>query len=628
MTSRDAKIESVRNSSNQDEVIYTAKNDIDWQVRRVAVEKINDENVLKDIVNEELTSAVAIKAMEHIDDKEFLSDICLNHPDAYVRLACINRMSDESLLLKKDLTSLLDKILFNDPNDIVLKSVCENPYLDNQESLTKAVFTIENEDIKRLLIRKITDEDMLADFALNSENKFLRLEAIQNPNLTDLDTISEIIIHDSDEFNRLVAIYKIPDEESLLEIILRKPLHHRLPQIAQNTNFLSDDYFLEILNDGTDEYACQVAAAFISDGEMLENIVLSKSSDKIRADAIRNSHFTNQKILDELIVTKTSPEILFEAISKIENQDVLKDYILNHLQHDEITAKAISRVDGTDFLRDLSTHPDLGIRFEAVKRISQFGDADGILRDIALTEDNDEICLKAVSAMKIRNDLIEVAKSRHEKNIRISALRHVADKRLIYNYFKSDIAHSGEFTPAEFALNEMALEDNDDDVKIIATGKVMDKELLDDIAAGEDVNRFEAQKRLNSLFEDIKQIEHKQILSRLIQSPDKDISSVAQATLDDLDLWEDRLSKVNEIDDINTLKDIARNDFNYFVRMEAEGKLEKMLFHIRLDEIDLESSQEELKAIASDGEFSREIRRSALLKITDHAFVEKFENII
>lgn len=628
MTSRDAKIESVRSSSNQDEVIYTAKNDIDWQVRRLAVEKINDENVLKDIVNEELTSAVAIKAMEHIDDKEFLSDICLNHPDAYVRLACINRMSDESLLLKKDLTSLLDKILFNDPNDIVLKSVCENPYLDNQESLTKAVFTIENEDIKRLLIRKITDEDMLADFALNSENKFLRLEAIQNPNLTDLDTISEIIIHDSDEFNRLMAIYKIPDEESLLEIILRKPLHHRLPQIAQNTNFLSDDYFLEILNDGTDEYACQVAAAFISDGEMLENIVLSKSSDKIRADAIRNSHFTNQKILDELIVTKTSPEILFEAISKIENQDVLKDYILNHLQHDEITAKAISRVDGTDFLRDLSTHPDLGIRFEAVKRISQFGDADGILRDIALTEDNDEICLKAVSAMKIRNDLIEVAKSRHEKNIRISALRHVADKRLIYNYFKSDIAHSGEFTPAEFALNEMALEDNDDDVKIIATGKVMDKELLDDIAAGEDVNRFEAQKRLNSLFEDIKQIEHKQILSRLIQSPDKDISSVAQATLDDLDLWEDRLSKVNEIDDINTLKDIARNDFNYFVRMEAEGKLEKMLFHIRLDEIGLKSNQEELKAIASDGEFSREIRRSALLKITDHAFVEKFENII
>lgn len=628
MTSRDAKIESVRNSSNQDEVIYTAKNDIDWQVRRLAVEKVNDENVLKDIVNDELTSAVAIKAMEHIDDIEFLSDICLNHPDAYVRLASFNRISDESLLLKKDLTSLLDKILFNDPNDIVLKSVCENPYLDNQESLTKAVFTIENDDIKKLLLRKITDEAILADFALNSENKFLRLEAIQNPNLTDLDTISEIIIHDSDEFNRAMAIYKIPDEESLLEIIFRKPIHHRLPQIAQNTNFLFDDYFLEILNDGTDEYACQVAASFIGDVEMLEKLVLSKSSDRIRADAIRNRHFTNQKILNDLIDSETSPEILFEAISKIENQDVLKDYILNHLECDDITAKAISRVDGTDFLRDLSTHPDSGIRLEAVKRISKFNDVDGILRDIALTEDNEEICLKAVSAMKIRNGLIEVAKSRHEKNIRISALRHVADKRLIYNYFKSDIAHSGEFTPAEFALNEMALEDNDDDVKIIATGKVMDKELLDDIAAGEDVNRFEAQKRLNSLFEDIKQIEHKQILSRLIQSPDKDISSVAQATLDDLDLWEDRLSKVNEIDDINELKDMARNDFNYFVRMEAEGKLEKMLFHIRLDEIGLESNQEELKAIASDEEFSLEIRRNALSKITDRAFVVKFENII
>ncbi|WP_407409720.1 hypothetical protein [Methanobrevibacter sp.] len=627
MTSRDAKIESVRNSSNQDEVIYTAKNDIDWQVRRLAVEKINDENVLKDIVNDELTSAVAIKAMEHIDDIEFLSDICLNHPDAYVRLASINRISDESLLLKKDLSSLLDKILFNDPNDIVLKSVCENPYLDNQESLTKAVFAIENEDIKKLLLRKITDEAILADFALNSENNFLRLEAIQNPNLTDLDTISEIIIRDGDEFNRVMAIYKIPDEESLLEIILRKPLHHRLPQIAQNTNFLSDDYFLEILNDGTDEYACQVAAAFISDAEILENIVLSKSSDRIRADAIRNSHFTNQKILDELIVTKTSPEILFEAISKIENQDVLEDYILNHLQHDEITSKAISRVDDTDFLRNLSTHPDSGIRLEAVKRISQFSDVDGILRDIALTEDNEEICLKAVSAMKIRNDLIEVAKSRSEKNIRISALEHIGEKRLLHNYFKSRNPLSGDAS-AEFALNEMALEDSDDDVRIIATGKIMDKELLDEIASGEDVNSLEAQKRLNSLFEDIKQIEHKQILGRLIQTSDNDISSIAQATLDDLDLWEDRLSKVNEIEDINELKDMARNDFNYFVRMEAEGKLEKMLFHIRMDEIGLESNQEELKAIASDEEFSLEIRRNALSKITDRAFVVKFENIL
>ena len=40
---------------------------------------------------------------------------------------------------------------------------------------------------------------------------------------------------------------------------------------------------------------------------------------------------------------------------------------------------------------------------------------------------------------------------------------------------------------------------------------------------------------------------------------------------------------------------IAKNDFNYFVRCEAEGKLEKLLFNIRLDEIKNSSNQKKLK---------------------------------
>ena len=95
---------------------------------------------------------------------------------------------------------------------------------------------------------------------------------------------------------------------------------------------------------------------------------------------------------------------------------------------------------------------------------------------------------------------------------------------------------------------------------------------------------------------------------------------MAQATLDDLNAWESRIAKINEIDDIDVLKDISRNDFNYFVRCEAEGKLEKLLFNIRFDEIESDFNQEKLKSIACDEGFSLEIRRKALLKITDETF--------
>ena len=77
----------------------------------MAVENIDDETILKDILNVELTSAVAVKAMEQIKHKEFLADICLNNPDSHLRLACINRISDESLLSKDELSSLLEKML-------------------------------------------------------------------------------------------------------------------------------------------------------------------------------------------------------------------------------------------------------------------------------------------------------------------------------------------------------------------------------------------------------------------------------------------------------------------------------------------------------------------------------------
>ena len=242
-SSDNVKIELIK-SFNQEKIIDIAKNDPNWHVRLVAVENIDDENVLKGIVKDELASAVAVKAMERINDKEFLTDICLNYPDSHLRLATINRLSDESMLSKDELSSLLEKMLLNDSDDFVLKSICENPCLDNQEVLIEVAAYSNNEMLQRQVIRKITDENILANFALNNKNPYIRREAIQNPNLIDVDAICEIIRLDCDEFNRIIAIYKIPNEESLLGIVYRKSLHHRLHEIAQNTNFLLNDYFI------------------------------------------------------------------------------------------------------------------------------------------------------------------------------------------------------------------------------------------------------------------------------------------------------------------------------------------------------------------------------------------------
>lgn len=626
--SANVRIELAKKSYNQEKIIETAKNDVDWNVRLAAVENIDNEYALKDIVSAELISAVAIKAMEHINDEEFLQDICLNHPDSYLRLATINRICDESILPKQKLSLLLEEMLLNDPDSYILKNVCENPNLTNQDVLIRVSKSHRDETLKRQAIRKITDEEILADFALNDSNEYIRREAISNPNLKDLDVLYEIIRLDSDEFNRIMAIYKIPDEESLVKIIYKKPIHHRLAEIAQNISFSLNNYFLKILETETDEYRRQVAVNFITDSDILKNIVLNGVNDEIRADAIKNRSFKNQRILDDLIFDESNPKVLFQIVSRIQNQELLSRFIEDRLNYNDVIVKAISRLHDNDLLERLANHPDLRIRLEAVKKISKLKNQDELLRDIALTEISEDISIVAVGAMKVRNTLIEVADKRREKSIRIKALNQINPKRLLDNFTGSIIRNSLADLPFELALKNMALNDSDEDIRKLATSKLNDELILYEISSGGDVNSIDAQIRLNSLFEDIKRIDNDFILKQLVDCNDSNVSSMARNRLDDLKTWKSRIAEINEINDINTLKDISQNDFNSLVRSEAEGKLEKILFHIRLDEIGNESNQKKLKAIVNDEGFSHEIRKKAISKITDDKFIKKFEMLL
>lgn len=626
--SANVRIEHAKKSYNQEKIIDTAKNDVDWNVRLAAVENIDNENALKDIVSAELISAVTIKAMERINDEEFLQDICLNHPDSYLRLATINRICDESILPKQKLSLLLEEMLLNDPDSYILKNVCENPNLTNQDVLIRVSKSHRDETLKKQAIRKITDEEILVDFALNDSNEYTRREAISNPNLKDLDILYEIIRFDSDEFNRIMAIYKIPDAESLVKIIYKKPIHHRLVEIAQNISFSLNNYFLKILETETDEYRRHVAVNFITDSDILENIVLNGVNDEIRADAIKNRSFKNQRILDDLILDESNPKVLFQIVSRIQNQELLSRFIEDRLDYNDVIVKAISRLHDNDLLESLANHPDLRIRLEAVKKISKLKNQDELLRDIALTEISEDICIVAVGAMNVRNALIEVADRRREKNIRIKALNQINPKRLLDNFTGSIIRNSLADLPFELALKNMALNDSDEDIRKLATSKLNDELTLYEISSGGDVNSIDAQIRLNSLFEDIKRIDNDFILKQLVDCNDSNVSSMARNRLDDLKTWKSRIAEINEINDINTLKDISQNDFNSLVRSEAEGKLEKILFHIRLDEIGNESNQKKLKAIVNDEGFSHEIRKKAISKITDDKFIKKFEMLL
>ena len=612
-------------SDNSNLNVFLAKNDADWQVRCDAVENIDDEDILKDIFESDSVINVRISAMHQIKDRDFLLDACLNNPDSRMRLAILNRIFDESLVEDKDLSLLLEKILLNDPDSYVLKTVFQKADLISQEVLIEVANTCSDEIIIKEAIKNITNENILTDFALYNSNEFIRLEAISNPNLTSNDVISEIIVNDENELNRLMAIYKIPDCESLAEIVYKKPLYPYLGEISQNINFKTNDYFLNDFKHSKDDYKRQIDVLFIEDADFLEELIFNQSDENIRKFAIKNKHFNNQEILENLIITQSCDIILLESVSKIKNQNVLIDYIKGNLEYCDVIVEAISNVTDLEFLEWLSYCDDSKIRFVVVERIINLGNSENILRKIALTESDEIICIEAISAIDNRNVLIEIADFRFERNIRIAALKKIKAKRLLNNFIHS-VRNSLSDLPYEHALRQIALTDEDGEIRRIATSKLNDEVVLKEIDCGDDITRKEAQERLNTLYEDIKSLDSIPVLDRLTNSGDEDVSRVAKAALDDLISWQDRISQVNDITDIDTLKDISNNDFNYFVRSEAEGRLEKILFNIRLDEMDKKENQEKFKAIANDESFPFEIRKKALFKITDEDFTKNFKS--
>ena len=228
----DVKTELIKHSNNQEKIIDIAQNDSDWHIRQFAVAYINDEEVLKDILINDSIYSVSIKAMEQINDIDFLIDVCLNNPFSHIRLATLNRIIDESLLLKSDLTDLLNDVALNDPNEFIVRLAVENNRFISPDVLMAVAESGHDDEIRKLAVSKITDEKILSNFALNDSNVFIRREAILNPNLSNFDILGEVIINDDDEFNRHWACEKITDRDYLVKLVFNKSFYHRLEDLS------------------------------------------------------------------------------------------------------------------------------------------------------------------------------------------------------------------------------------------------------------------------------------------------------------------------------------------------------------------------------------------------------------
>ena len=598
------KSDLIRNSYSCQEINEIASNSPDFYVRLCFIDYVEDEDVLKSIASDDYSTEVCIKSMGKIGDADFLADICLNHPDVEVRLAALNRILDDSLLKDDELNSLLEDIVFNDPEYFVCRFACR--HLSNQEALLRIIELSGDEIISGIAVSKITDEEVLIDLALNSPHDHIRREAIDNPNLKDNDALSEIILKEDNEFNRYWACGKITDRQYLLNLIFNKSYYHCLDNF--NRLSCSTGFFKGIYENDEDEYRRQVAVHFINDGHYLESVFSNESNDDIRLEAIKNSHFNNQRILNDILKNEKDSDILSQAISKIDDISIPDLVMFSQRDNPKLRYHAIKRIakesSNISVISSSINHGDVAFDF---------------LMDIILNEKDKKIVFEALEGINDDYYLSKIVLQSTDREVRLKAIERIKAESLLDLLLKCSLrTRITSFNQLFFESNmkHIALKENDDEIRQIAITKINDITFLEELASRGGDDSIIARDMLDSLFEEISSIEYPRDLEILAHSKSASVSKIAQELLDDWEYDDCSVLEIQNISDIDELKGIAADDFNYLRRSAAEDQIEKILFHMRLDEISSKANQKKLKNIYEDESFTSYIRHSAFLKVT------------
>ena len=93
--------------------------------------------------------------------------------------------------------------------------------LSNDE-LYDIVKTSKSKNIRYKAIRRITDEKMLVDIALNSAQMLMRKTATENENLKNQEVLTQIVLNDKIDIIRILAVEKVYDENLLTNIEKKK----------------------------------------------------------------------------------------------------------------------------------------------------------------------------------------------------------------------------------------------------------------------------------------------------------------------------------------------------------------------------------------------------------------------
>ena len=178
-------------------------------IRRKAVEKINDQELIKKIAQTDEHEWVRSEAVRKLLDQKLIAEIAKNDKHWEPRQAAVQMLSEQKLLIE---------IARTDKEPSVRNSAVEK--ITDHNVLVMIAKSDEDSSVRKNATEKIIDQSVLIEIA-RKDNRFeVRIKAVANPHFNDQKILGEIAQNRNEDWQvRRAAVEKITDQELLVEIL-------------------------------------------------------------------------------------------------------------------------------------------------------------------------------------------------------------------------------------------------------------------------------------------------------------------------------------------------------------------------------------------------------------------------
>lgn len=471
---------------------------------------------------------VRLKAVKKLDKQEILIKIAQNDVDSEVRREAIKKLELDFYLISKD--ALSDQALKIFSERLLVHPSYEDYYISSESSIKKIRerFELSNDEIflmepnifladiikndydtrvRRVAFSRIYSHDFFIDIAKNDHDYYICKEAISRIG-EDIPALVDISRNASNSQARLEAGKKLKeyikdldeiDDDFVLGEIAK---YAEYPWNAPVHKIKNNSVLFDVFKNASHEEVSLEAVKKIDDDSILTDIVNYNSNASFRLEAVKK--IRDKSALASFVKGDFSSDIRLEAVKKIDDAYVLSDVALNDIDS-SVRLVAVKKIYNGDVLGDVALNDSYSsVRLEAVKKIR---DKD-ILVDVAQNDSDASVCSAAVKRIKNlklddgstlfytsydvywindESELFKIVKESLDPVAREEALKKISDESVFIYVAQNDSdriirSNAVEKISDESVLAGIAKNDPDSFVRLVAVEKISDETVLINIA--------------------------------------------------------------------------------------------------------------------------------------------------